>query len=194
VRSLAALGLLLLVVTFTPVVKWWATSLAGSWNEPQGDILIVLSGAGGTSTIGYGDYLRSQYAVLAYRQHPFKMVVVSGGGEPVPQSEMMRDFMAFSGIPRDIIQVETRSTSTRENAVYVTQMLAQQPGTKLLLTSDYHVYRAWLAFQKAGLNVVSSPLPDALKRASRWSDRWPVFFDLLVESCKIEYYKLRRWI
>ena len=184
----------MLVVTFTPLVRWWATSYAGPWNQPQGDILIVLSGAGGTNTIGYGDYLRSQYAVLAYRQHPFRAVVVSGGGDPVPQSEMMRDFMVFSGIPRDIIQVETRSTSTRENALFVSRMLAQQSGTKYLLTSDYHVYRARRAFQNAGVQVVSAPLPDALKRASRWTGRWPAFLDLTLESCKILYYRLRGWI
>jgi hypothetical protein len=40
--ALALLGLMLLVVTVTPLGNWYARTLAGPWNDPDGDILILL--------------------------------------------------------------------------------------------------------------------------------------------------------
>jgi uncharacterized SAM-binding protein YcdF (DUF218 family) len=73
-------------------------------------------------------------------------------------------------------------------------MLRDTPERKVLLTSDYHMFRAFRAFQKAGLNVLSRPIPDARKRAARWLYRWWVFLDLSSETMKIVYYRARGWI
>ena len=51
----ATLGLLLTIITFTPVVKWWARLLSDGWNDPKGDVLIVLGGDMiDRTTLGYG--------------------------------------------------------------------------------------------------------------------------------------------
>jgi uncharacterized SAM-binding protein YcdF (DUF218 family) len=105
----------------------------------------------------------------------------------------MRDFLVSQGVPSDIIVLENRSLHTRQNALYTAPLLTM-PGRKILLTSDYHMFRASRVFAKAGINVEPRPIPDILKRSSRWSGRWPAFLDLSVEACKIVYYWMRGWI
>ncbi len=185
-----------MLVTVTPLVSWWAGVLAGPWQDPDGDVLIVLGGSLlENGVMGPSSYWRSTYAVLAWREGTFRRVVVSGGG-PTGHSiaEPMRDFLECRGVPREAIQIETRARNTRENAVYVAELLTGAPGRKVLLTSDYHMFRAHRAFEKAGLEVLPRPFPDARKRASGWTGRWPAFLDLLGETIRIGYYYARGWI
>jgi len=106
----------------------------------------------------------------------------------------MRDFLECRGVPRTAIEIEARSRGTHENALYVAELLAGVSGRKVLLTSDYHMFRAHRAFKKAGLAVLPRPFPDARKRASNWTGRWPAFLDLVEETLKIGYYYARGWI
>jgi uncharacterized SAM-binding protein YcdF (DUF218 family) len=195
VYSLAALGLLVVLVTVTPLTPWWAARLAGPWTNPKGDILIV---AGGSilrnGAIGESSYWRAIHGALSYREGGFREVVVSGGGEPRPIAIPIADYLVSQGVPRDRIRLETRSRTTRENALNVTALLAGAAGRKVLLTSDYHMYRAYRTFRKAGLEVEPAPFPDAGKRGSSWRGRWPAFLDLVAESAKILYYRARGWI
>lgn len=195
--SLAALGFLMVIVTATPLVHMWARWLAGPLDDPRGDVLIILGASGSINGIlSASSYWRSIYGVWAYRGGGFQQVVVSGGPDPSGHTiaGSMADFLVCQGVPREKILLESRSTSTRENAVYTTEMLKKVPGSKVLLTSDFHIYRASRAFRKAGLQVQLRPYPDILKRASSWQNRWPAFLDLIVETAKIVYYRLRGWI
>jgi uncharacterized SAM-binding protein YcdF (DUF218 family) len=106
----------------------------------------------------------------------------------------MKTFMASQGIPANQIAVESRSTSTRENALFTASIVAPMPGPKVLLTSDFHIFRSVRAFRKAGVEVTPLPFPYGIKRSNIWLDRWPVFLDLCMESVKIVYYKIRGWI
>ena len=146
--------------------------------------------------MGSSSYWRSVYALRAWRQGTFRRIVISGGPAPADRSiaAPMRDFLEAHGVPREAIQIETQSTSTHENALRVAELLAHVPGSKVLLTSDYHMFRAFRAFKKAGLEVLPRPFPDAGKRAVGWAGRWPAFVDLIVEMMKIGYYRVRGWI
>ena len=197
-KSIAALlmaaGLLMCVVMFTPLVPWWARRLAGPWNDPNGDVLIVLAGSSmGEGVLGQSSYLRVVYALRAYRAAPYAQVIVSGGGPGHPALSM-RDFLVCHGVPAERIQVESASNSTHENALFVKQMVAQAPGRKVLLTSDYHMFRAQRAFRKVGLETLPHPFPDGIKRSSSRVERWPVFFELMREAVKSAYYFVRGWI
>jgi uncharacterized SAM-binding protein YcdF (DUF218 family) len=193
--ALAALGLLYVTVSATPLVDWWARALAGRWEDPGGDVLIVLGGGQfEDGIVSESSYLRSVYAVRAFRSGAIQRILVSGGPPQHPVSAAMRDFMAGSGVPREIITLETQSDSTRENALATARILNRDSGRKVLLTSDYHMFRAARSFAKAGLAVRPRPVPDAIKRAARWPGRWPAFLDLCLESAKIAYYAIRGWI
>jgi len=86
------------------------------------------------------------------------------------------------------------SVIDEQEARHVFEALRNTPGRKVLLTSDYHTFRAWRAFRKAGLNVQPRPFPDAGKRFNDWRQRWPIFLQLAGETGKILYYRARGWI
>jgi uncharacterized SAM-binding protein YcdF (DUF218 family) len=66
---LAAIGMLIVVVTATPLVKWWSRMLAGHWTDSQGDVLIVLGGgAVDGEVLALSSYWRCVYASLAWKQ------------------------------------------------------------------------------------------------------------------------------
>jgi uncharacterized SAM-binding protein YcdF (DUF218 family) len=194
---LAVAGGLLAIVMFTPLVPWWARKLGGPMDDPTGQVLIVLSGdALEDGVIGESSYWRSVYAVRAYRKTPFAKVIISGGGR-FHVSAAMRDFLVSQGVPQDRVVAEDRSTSTRENAIDTKELLAGMPslpGRPVLLTSDYHMFRAGRAFRKAGLDVALRPFPDASKRSSSLAARWPILFELCEEGVKSGYYWVRGWI
>ena len=101
--------------------------------------------------------------------------------------------MAY-GVPADAIVVENASATTRENALYAKPLLARQDGRIVLLTSDYHMFRAWRCFQKLGIPVISRPFPDLLKRSNQLPKRWEGFLILSGELASIGYYRIRGWI
>jgi uncharacterized SAM-binding protein YcdF (DUF218 family) len=174
------------LVTVTPVVFWWAGVLAGPWEDPNGDVLIVLGGSLlDKGLMGQSSYWRSVYALRAWRQGSFQKIVINGGPADCSIAEPMRDFLDAHGVPREAIQIETQSRSTHENAVRVAELLTRVPGRKILLTSDYHVFRAYRAFKKAGLDVLPRPFPDVRKRAVGWAGRWPAFLDLVLETISV---------
>jgi uncharacterized SAM-binding protein YcdF (DUF218 family) len=188
-------GLLLVVVTFTPLTLWWGRALSGTWTEDAGDagdVLIILGADDPTAgIIGRASYWRTVYAARAWESVRFKLVVVSGGNGV---AESIRELLVCRGVPAGSIQAETRSTSTRENALFTRDLVAHHEGRKVLLTSDYHMYRASRAFQKAGVDVIPRPLPDVLKHANRWENRWNMFLVLVVETGKIAGYWMKGWI
>jgi len=190
---LAAIGFLFVLVTVTPINFWWANRLAGAWNDPVGEVLIVPGADAIDNMLGFSSYLRSLYAVLVWKQGGFQKVLVCGGGQPSIAGEM-RDFMVAEGIPAADVHTETESSSTRENALKSKPLLDQIAGRKILLTSDYHMFRAYRAFRKAGIDVQPRPFPDAIKQNTSWANRWPVFLSLCNETVKIGYYFLRGWI
>jgi uncharacterized SAM-binding protein YcdF (DUF218 family) len=212
VRACAVLGLAVVLVTCTPLVSWWAVELAGPWTDARGDVLIVLTGnVLSNGIIGETSYWRSAYTVMAWREGGWRQVIVSGGGggAALPVGEAMKIFLVSGGVPPGAILTDSASLSTRESALNLAHILtqtpgaqipgkltlgAQMPGRTILLTSDYHMFRAVRALRKAGVMVIPRPIPDASKRAGSWNLRWDVFQDLLIETSKIVYYWGRGWI
>ncbi|MGH9722125.1 MAG: YdcF family protein [Bryobacteraceae bacterium] len=196
VRFLAGVGLLFITVTVSPLVKWWAMALAEPWEQPRGEVMVILGGSTlEDGIIGASSYWRSVYAVRAFQEGGVQRVIVAGGGSfETPISKPIRDFIACSGVPVELIEIETKSKSTRENALFLKEKLAELPGRKVLLTSDYHMFRASRVFRKAGMEVLPRPFPDGAKAANCWYCRWAVFVTLVTESMKIAYYYARGWI
>jgi uncharacterized SAM-binding protein YcdF (DUF218 family) len=201
VRLATVIGMMFLLVTLTPIDYWWATALAGPWDDPKGDVLVVLTGSLlDERTIGMSSYWRAVYAVRTFLDDRFQEMIISGGaqGQTVANAIPMRDFVVSQGVPAQSVQLETVSLSTHESAVQVAKMLgAKTEYGKLrvvLLTSDYHMFRSYRAFRRAGAAVFPRPIPDARKRVGSFSERWGVFLELVGESTKIAYYWSRGWI
>lgn len=189
---------LFLVIHFTPLVPWWAAQLAHPWNDSDGDILIVLANEQQSDDIiGLNSYWRSVYAVRAWRGGHFKAMVISGGspkGVHRSMASVMGDFIICNGVPRDKVFLEEKSLTTRENALFTKEMIGNWPGTRVLLTSDYHTYRALRVFQAVGLPVLAHPFPDVMKQSNGILNRGPCFWGLCVETSKIAWYWAKGWI
>lgn len=184
--------LLLCVITFTPLIPATAGRLATDWYDGDGDVLVVLggsmlvSGTGARASLGYDSYLRTVYASWVLHSRKYPWVVVSGGGG---LAQEMGDFLAQSGIPHASILEETQSHSTFENASYVKDLLQRQnllPSARriVILTSDYHSWRASRVFEKLGMRVRVIPVPDVTKQSASKIYRWQGFFVLLNEFGK----------
>jgi uncharacterized SAM-binding protein YcdF (DUF218 family) len=187
----ASVGFLFLFATFTPFVSWYGGELAGPWSDPNGDTLIVL--AAGDLDQGFpaeGTLVRCLYAVRAYQAGGFRKIVLAG----YQTSEHMRRLLMAEGVPADVLVTEDASQSTHENALYTARLLAGDNASKVLLTSDYHMFRAVRAFRKAGMHVLPRPIPDVRKRAVYRSLRWQAFLEEATETLKIVYYLVRGWI
>lgn len=194
----AAIGCWWILVTFSPLVDWWASVLAKPWGSGTGEVLVVLGAdALADGVLGSSSYLRAVYTVRAMRTHRFRRVIISGGssagGRPAP-AELMRDFARGQGIDTSDVEVEIQSTTTRENAVRVKSMLGGERGKVVLLTSDYHAWRAFRIFRQLGMEVVPWPVPDVRKRSGMWQARAGLFFELCQETAKIGWYRWKGWI
>lgn len=189
-RLLSAVGLVTLLVIFTPIVSWWVRASSGPIEQPKGDTLILLSAAADdNSGISYSSYWRARYALLAWQTGGFKKIVIVGGSGPG-----ILNFLAASGIPRDAMIAQWQSTSTRENGLAMARLSDQMPGRKVLLTSDFHMFRAIRVFRKLGIEAAPMAVPDLLQKTQHWDGRFPAFETMLEESVKIAYYELRGWI
>jgi uncharacterized SAM-binding protein YcdF (DUF218 family) len=67
-RTMAGIGFAFVLVTVTPVDTLWIRWLAGPWNDPKGDVLIVLGSDMVQDVIGWSSYWRSVYAVRIWRE------------------------------------------------------------------------------------------------------------------------------
>jgi uncharacterized SAM-binding protein YcdF (DUF218 family) len=195
--TLMAAGALLLTVTFTPIVPWTALRLSSNWTDADGDVLIVLGGSTITypgfpsgRIIGESTYWRALSAVYVWRTGHFRNLLLCGADT----EQTVKPLLIAYGIPEQAILVENRSTSTHENALFAKPILASRSGRFVLLTSDYHMFRAARCFARAGISVYSRPFPDVIKRSDSLMFRWQGFGLLSSELVRIAYYGLRGWI
>jgi uncharacterized SAM-binding protein YcdF (DUF218 family) len=187
---LAAIGLVTVLVISTPIVSWWVRAYSGPIEQPKGDVLILLSAAADDrGGISYSSYWRARQALFAWQTGGFRKIVISGGGGPG-----ILNYLLAVGIPHDAILAEWRSTSTRENAIETAHLIQGISGKKILLTSDFHMFRALRVFRKQGIEVTPMVVPDLLQSTENWRGRFSAFESMLIESTKILYYAVRGWI
>ncbi len=95
-----------------------------------------------------------QVALALYHAGVAPALLLSGGGHPVSEAEVMRRLALAAGVPESALLVEPLSRNTLENATHVAGLLASRPGTAIILVTDrYHAFRARLLFGLAGLTV-----------------------------------------
>ena len=194
---LSITGGLLLCILFTPLVPWSERVIAMPWTSVDRGVLIVLSGTSveysdpaSRRMIGLNTYWRVVHAIYAWRNGHFQKILVSG----IESDQTIKPLLIANGIPESAVLVENRSANTRENAFFSKPILASFPGPYVLLSSDYHMYRASRCFARANISVETLPVPDLAKRCDVKLQRWDAFCQLAGEFSSIAYYRLRGWI
>lgn len=139
------------------------------------DIMIVLGAQ--WRTTGPSRVLRQRLDTAAdyLKRNPDVTVIVSGGqgsNEPIAEAEGMRDYLCDAGVDGSRILVENRSTSTEENLRFSADLFDVKSSRVVLVTNNYHVYRACGIAKKQGYQV---------EGLAAGSDLWMVPNNLLRE-------------
>ena len=150
-----------------------------SGKNVSADVIVVLGG---------GVHERPLRAAELFRQHAAPRILISGAGDDV----INRDLLLKQGVPRNVIQMEDDSTTTRENAIFSIKLLrAQHVRSVILVTTWYHSRRAQKTFEHFApeIKFYSRPSYYAFDRAD-----WPKpgnFKRMRLEFVKLPGYWLR---
>lgn len=139
---------------------------ASSGDQPDDAQYLIVLGAG---VNGREPSLSLYNRLVAAEQwltaHPDSVAVLSGGqgsGEEISESEAMYQWLTANGIEKERLYKEEASTSTRENFQYSAILLQDLhqgiiPEPVAVISSEYHLYRAKLFAEQAGIEAIGVP-------------------------------------
>ena len=117
-------------------------------------------------------------ALELLESNPEAICVVSGGQGPqehISEAEAMRRYLNERGIADERIIPEPSSTSTEENLRFSAELLAEHGfnGSIVVVTNEYHQYRADIYARRAGLRVGHHSAHTALRLfPNQWVREW----------------------
>ncbi|MGG0285014.1 YdcF family protein [Peribacillus butanolivorans] len=97
------------------------------------------------------DYLKANKNTIA---------IVSGGkgpGEDISEAQAMQQELINQGIEEARIIMEDKSTTTIENIAYSKDLIPNPTATGLIVTNDFHIYRAVEMAKSVGLDMTGIP-------------------------------------
>lgn len=105
---------------------------------------------------------RLQAAEQWLKEHPDAPVIVSGGqgsDEIMSEAQCMAGWLKNHGIDESRIYQEDRSSSTYENLAFSRAILEENslPEDILLVTNDFHIYRACMIARRQGYTCTGLP-------------------------------------
>lgn len=122
---------------------------------------------------------RLNQAIEYARAHPNVKLIVTGGqgaGELISEAEAMKRYLVAHGIEPERILKEDQATNTMENIIFSRKIIEEmsekvgehvpagdeQPdiennGQVMIITSDYHLFRAKFLAQRHGLEPLGQP-------------------------------------
>lgn len=95
------------------------------------------------------------------RRYPDAKIVFTGGygslfGTPISEADVVAKHISVLGLDPSRVMFETKSRNTIENALFTRDLVEPKPDEKwLLVTSGFHMPRAYGMFRKAGFPVVA---------------------------------------
>lgn len=103
---------------------------------------------------------RLNVAAAYYKEHPDCVIVTTGGvgyQQTISEAEAMALYLMEKGVPSEAILQESTSTSTQENLSNADALLRKNIPTgqykALVVTSDFHVFRAVKVARKMGIDA-----------------------------------------
>jgi uncharacterized SAM-binding protein YcdF (DUF218 family) len=127
----------------------------GADRAQPADVIIVLGGG------EIGTTRRTLHAAALYRQGYAPVLLCAGNrvpGEPVSEAERCASVARAHGVPADAIVLDEISRSTEENAIQSAAIMrAHGWRDAVLVSDDYHLWRAQWLFERHGITVWTSP-------------------------------------
>jgi uncharacterized SAM-binding protein YcdF (DUF218 family) len=146
--KIAAAFFVLLLLLAAALFFFPQTFLCMDSGPTTADVIIVLGGG--------PTHERPQRAGELFFQHAAPRILVSGEGD----DEINRHILIRAGVPSADIQLESKSQTTRQNALFSYQLLrAQNIHSAIIVTSWYHSRRALNTFEHfaPGIKFYSRP-------------------------------------
>lgn len=93
-----------------------------------------------------------------------KMIIVSGGrgrGEDITEASAMKDYLVSKGINKDMIIMEDKSKTTKENFDFSKKIIENLSNKKIedlkikVITTDFHTLRSKIISRKSGYKQMS---------------------------------------
>lgn len=134
-------------------VEGMILSKYGAEAEPGADYCIILGAQWKASGPSAVLRRRLDRAVEYLKANPATKVIVSGGqggNEPVAEAQGMCEYLVQAGIERDRILVEDQSRNTYENLVFSGRLLDKENDRVVIVTNNFHVFRALGIAKKQG--------------------------------------------
>ena len=146
-------GIFLAGLLFFCTVEGMILSQYNAQAEPGADYCIVLGAQ--WKTTGPSEVLRRRLdkAAAYLTENPDTKVIVSGGqggNEIMSEAAGMRDYLVNAGIEEERILVEDKSSNTSENLVFSGEFLDLQNSKVVIVTNNFHVFRALGIARKQG--------------------------------------------
>ena len=164
-----------------------------------------------------GNADRLTEGIRLYRSGTIRKLVIASDGSIIQRDDTskqsgnpqaMTDYLVRLGIPRQDIILETKATTTHENAVFIKQLLSSQSSppfgggvggeaSPLLITSSTHMRRSLMAFQQEGIQAdpyVTDCIVKVKGKEGRWLPSLHVVRDwqsLIHEFIGYAVYKIR---
>jgi uncharacterized SAM-binding protein YcdF (DUF218 family) len=139
-------------------------------SKPEGDAIVILGGGAYNTGILKEDSTKRLLTGFVLHKQTDLPIILSGGASigVLPEAEVMKGLLLTLGVDKGKIYTDVNSRNTEENAQEV-KKLCERMGCRrvVLVTSAYHMRRAVLSFQKAGLEVV--PYPTDFKRDMKYN-------------------------
>jgi uncharacterized SAM-binding protein YcdF (DUF218 family) len=101
----------------------------------KADVIVVLGG---------GAHERPERTAELFKERAAPRIIVSGFGD----DEISRRILTGAGVPANVIQLESKSRTTEENAEFTIKLLREQKlKSAIVVTSWYHSRRALKTFE-----------------------------------------------
>ncbi|MEW6614111.1 MAG: YdcF family protein [Thermodesulfobacteriota bacterium] len=190
-----------LSVMFTPLPNLLSSYLTVRPDIKKADLIVVLGGGfypTGELTLSSID--RAVKGIELYFEGKAGKMVFSGGNPKrfpgyISEAGSMAQIAENLRVPSGNIIIEKKSSRTYENAVKVNKIM-HDLGLKdaILVTSSYHMLRAKLSFEHAGVIVYPASTAPAEKYITHPLQRLLLFQAVLHEYMGLAYYKWKGWI
>jgi len=153
----------LILLIFGLVIVETGCMISACAKEPAENATVVVLGCkvnGDKPSLSLEERLVEAYDYLS--TNPEAACIVTGGkgdDENISEAECMYRWLVDKGIDKTRIYREDRATSTKENIIYAKEIMEDNDLNRdiVVITSDYHTYRAGMTAEENGLNYGSSP-------------------------------------
>lgn len=163
IKAVAVGGFTAVLLLFL-IIEGMICSEFGASPQPGADYVVVLGAQWKTNGPSYVLQKRLDKAVEYLKVNSDTKVIVSGGqgaNEPISEAQGMRDYLIAAGIAEERIQLEDQSTSTVENLVFSSNYLDKTGDDVVIVTNNFHVFRAVKIAEKQGYENVEGLAADS---------------------------------